>query len=577
MSKRMFLFLFLLFSIPITASADLNEIASIKNDKIEVGIDARGNLQVLKNLKTGHNYAGGSALWRLYFDRKDGQKENVITGSENRPKISMKNNSIQLDYDQLHCGEESLRYSLSLEIRLEGELVRFSSVIKNEEEHTIVRELQYPLVGDLSMVPDQKLLSTHLGGFTYQNPVDYVVRVGNAPPYMGPGQIMREYQVKYPSHTMSNCSALIGSKEGLYIGSHDLTFQDTIHGFRVWPDKNREFNRFEIGLYKYPNCTCGKEWKCDANVLAPYCGDWHETSRIYRKWADTWWSKRPTPDWIKKMTGWQRLIFRHQYGETFFKYTDLNGKIKNAGFDAGVKTVLAFGWWNSGMDNGYPDSYFITDPKQGGDQAWKKEIAKYQADGGRLLLYYNGKLIDRTSPFYRSGAANDLIFHDNTGGEHLEAYRFSGTGTFTKNHNSRSFVVADTRTKIWRQWLVRMLQRGLDFNVDGIFYDQLGYAEDMSTWDNTGEFPIPNLCLIKDKADTLKMLHDYLDVHADPHVALGTENLADVVAQHVDYIHALSGAYGGGHLIDWTRFTFPEVVFSDRDLRDDTDAVNRVN
>lgn len=575
MFKQITLFLFLLIAIPLNALED--RLYTLKDDKVEVAISAKGFLKTLKNAKTGHNYAGDAPLWRLYFDRSTGQLENVISGADNIPKIIQENNSIQLKYDTLRQNGEILQYRLVLKIWLEDGLVRFSSVLKNEEDHTIIRELQYPLVGNFALLPDQNLLSTHLGGFIHSNPLKYVVFMGNSPPYMGPGQIMRQYQLKYPSHTMSNCTALIGKKEGFYIGSHDLTFQDTIHGFRVWPDQKGDFNRFEPGLYKYPNCTFGKEWKCDANVLAPYSGDWHETSRIYRKWADTWWHPRPVPEWIRKMTGWQRLIFRHQYGETFFKYTDLNGKIRKVGFDVGVNTVLAFGWWNSGMDNGYPDSYFITDPDQGGDAAWKKEIADYRAAGGRLLLYYNGKLIDRTSPFYQSGAASDLIFRDNTGGEYLEAYRFSGTGTFTKNHNSRSFVVADTRSKIWRQWLIRMLQRGLDFNVDGIFYDQLGYAEPMTTWDTSGEFAIPNVCLIKDKADTLKILHDYLDAHADPNVALGTENLADVVVQQVDYIHSLSGAFGGGHFVDWTRFTFPEVVFSDRDLRDDTEAVARVN
>jgi len=55
------------------------------------------------------------------------------------------------------------------------------------------------------------------------------------------------------------------------------------------------------------------------------------------------------------------------------------------------------------MDNGYPDSYFVSDPAQGGDAALKKAIGDFKQGGGKVILYYNGKLIDTESNFYRKG------------------------------------------------------------------------------------------------------------------------------------------------------------------------------
>ena len=92
-----------------------------------------------------------------------------------------------------------------------------------------------------------------------------------------------------------------------------------------------------------------------------------------------------------------------------------------------IKKVLGtyndgtFGWWNEGMDNGNPD--YSPDESQGGDAALKAEIAKYQANGNHLLLYYNGKLIDRESRYYKSGMGAKVCRHDNTGSEILERYK----------------------------------------------------------------------------------------------------------------------------------------------------------
>ena len=552
----------------------------LKNDKIEVSIDNKGFLASLKNVKTGREYAAGDALWRLYYDTHE-EKEIQVSGSEQAATVSMKGNVITIKYDKLKVPSSEyngrgdvMNLSLTLNVILEDDMVRFTSEMTNNEPHTIVRELQYPLVGDMPLPEDYKLLITDTGGQLYPDIKGTILKNSNTSPYKSPAQFFRQWDIKYPTRIAANCFAFITDTEGLYFGSHDNTFQDTWHGFRLYPDKNRDFNRLEAGFYKYPDCFCGETWKCDANVIAPYCGSWHQTSRFYRRWADTWWDKRQPPMWIRQMNGWHRIIFKHQYGEYLFTYKDLNGHIKDVAKSVDDDVIFTFGWWKNGMDNGYP--VYDADPAQGGDAAWKKAISDYRRSGGHVILYFNGKLIDRESDFYKNGPGKDICYKDNTGAEFIEQYKFTGMGTFLGDKNARSFVVADSRNKLWRDMLVKFADRAYDYGANSVFFDQMGYGERTTNWDLSREFPVPNLYTAADKAKTLKIIRDHISAK-DPEFGLGTEWLTDVTCQMTDFTHIYTTTAGPHSLMDWFRYTFPEVIISDREVRDDSDIERRVN
>jgi len=559
------LLLILIFSVIIIRWGIPQKLYTLKNSKIEITIDEKGNLVSLKNLDTGQNYASGKSLWRLYYDRKV-EKDNEVIASTYAPTVLADKNEITISYPKLSHQAEELNFNLTLKIILEDGLVKFASKITNSEPHTIIREIQYPLIGNCQAPADHQLLTTTEGGKLYPDPKKQILSIPFS--YMGPDQHFRKMTVKYPAQVASNCFALVGTTQGLYLGSHDSTFQDTWHGLRMYPDKNHNFTELEVGLYKYPSCMFGETWKNDANVVAPYSGNWHETAKIYRKWADSWWRHREEPQWVKEMNGFQRIIMKHQYGETLFPYTDFNNRIKKAGESVGINVVFPFGWWNTGMDNGYPDSYFVTDPKQGGDAAWKQAIAGFKKDGGKILMYYNGKLIDTESDYYKKGDGKKVCFHNNTGNEIREDYRFFGPGTFTGYYDARTFVVADTKNPKWQRKLYEMADHALYLGANSVFYDQLGYAESVGNWDVSKEFPIPELQIIYDKGNALKMIHDYIDTK-DKDFAIGTEHIADYTSQFCDYVHIVTNLSDPCNFLDWFRYTFPEIILSDRNLDGD--------
>ena len=576
--KRIFFAVALLFSV--TTCWSKNNVSdngqfTISNNRMSVTVTKQGMLKELINVGTGQNYASEDYMWRLYYDSPE-QKEIEITGDKQEVSVSKTTNGILLDYPQLRGPFGVLKAHLQLTRTLEEDKVRFSSKMTNGAEHTVIRELQYPLVRNIQLPGNYKLITAQAGGKIYDDVRQHIITNGFMDkPYKRPDQVFHQLNLKYPSGVSMNCFLLAGEKQGIYFGSHDNLFQDTWHGLRLYRDKDRKYTVLESGLYKYPNCFSGETWSNNANVIAPYSGTWHTAAQIYRKWAETWFDHRKTPEWVKLMPSWQRIIFKHQYGEYLFHYPDLYGVMKEAGHSVGCNAVLAFGWWEEGMDHGNPD--YSPDRSQGGDEGWAAAIKEFKKDGDKLLMYYNGKLIDRESKFYKYGEGKHVCYHDNTGAERIEQYRFTNYGTWLGEYDARSFVVANTTHPAWRQKLIEMADRAYRCGANSVFYDQLGYGESMNTdWDLTKEYPVPNLRVLYDKGQTLKYIRAHIQ-KLDPDFALGTEWLCDYTAQYCDYIHMYPENSGYDSFQELFRYTFPEIIFTDRGLRDDTDVERRVN
>ncbi len=548
---------------------------SVTDGDLTVAVD--GDVAALRYLGSGsgHNYAGDEGLWRLYYNTLE-EKEIEISALDEDPNVYYDGDSICIDYETL--GGKA--FELSLRIWIENGEACFGASLRNNEPHTIIRELQYPLVGDLNLPDGYKLLTTHTGGQVFDDPVRKISDVDVRPLYMTPAQKFRQYDLQYPRNAASNCFAFTGKRDGLYFGSHDTSLQQTWHGLRTFPDKGtighvtEDFKHLEAGFYRYPNVMCGDSWTNGCSVIVPYTGDWTETSRIYRRWADTWWKHDAVPEWVSDMTGWQRIIFKHQYGEYLRTYRDLPGRIREAGRSVGCDAVLAFGWWYEGMDNGYPD--YTVDHTQGGDPAWKEAIREFREDGGRLILYYNGRLIDVESDFYRNGKGSSVSNRDNTGREFTEHYKFTGEGTTLGYYDSRTFVIADMSSRLWRDMLLSMADRAMDYGADAVFYDQLGVAEEFPSWDLSREFPVQDVFTGRYKAEALREIRDHVKA-LDPSFGLGTEWLSDCTSQFCDFVHIVEFTALPESFPEWFRYTFPEVIWSDRCVRDDNDVPRRVN
>ena len=549
----------------------------LKNELVKVAIDKDGNLTSLTNLKTGHNYASGGYLWRMFYDTH-AEREIQIMPDMQKARVSCDGKAITIAYDKLtDIDGVKLDMELRLIVTLQGDEVHFASEVANNTEHSVIRELDYPLLHNANMPKDHALIMSHSGGRYYADPIKHILSKAMSTPYMGPHQHFRQRDLHYGGNASMNFFLLAGEKEGVYFGSHDPLIQDTWHGMRVYPDAQGKFTQPEYGLFKYPHCFYGEKWSNDTNIFALYDGTWHKAADKYRAWVEkTWWDRKPQPKWVQEMKSWQRIIFKHQYGDYLLKYTDLNGRVKDAAESVDSNTVLFFGWWKEGFDNAYPN--YTEDDTQGGDKAMSKEIKKFCTNGKHLAVYFNGHLIDRNSEFYKSGLGSKVCYKSPSGSEIADEYRFSGMGSWLSQYMAQTFVIADSRFPEWRELLKGLVDRAASVGGSAAFFDQMGkgYGKKVP-WDTSREFPVPDTRLVYDKGQTMKIVRDYARSKYGDEFGIGSEHIVDYSSHYVDFTMSNGILYGKQDFTELMRYTFPEIKFSNRNQRDDLDVERRVN
>ena len=553
--------------------------ARLCNDKVEVVVDKDGNLTVLKNLVTGHNYASGNYLWRMSYDTH-AEREIQIMPDAQKARVSCDGKAITIHYPKLvDIDGAKVAMSLTLTLTLQDDEVHFASAVENNMEHSIIRELHYPLVRNAQLPKNHALILSHSGGRFYADPVKHInsKAMSGSAQYMSPHQHFRQRDVHYGGHAAMNFYLFNGENCGVYVGSHDPLIQDTWHGLRVYPDANGEFTQLEFGLYKYPHCFCGEKWTNDTNLISLYNGTWHVAADKYGKWVRaTWWDRKPQPKWVQEMKSWQRVIFKHQYGDYLLKYTDMNGRVKDAAESVDANTLLFFGWWKEGFDNSYPN--YTEDDTQGGDKAMRREILKFRDSGKHVAQYFNGHLIDRLSDFYKSGLGSKVCYKSPSGSEVSDEYRFSGMGTWLSEYMAQTFVIADTRFPEWRALLKTLVDRAASCGASAAFFDQMGKGYGKKRpWDTSREFPVPDNRLVYDKGQTMKILRDYAREKYGSEFGIGSEHIMDYSMHFVDFTMSNGIKYGKEDFTELMRYIFPELKFSNRSQRDDNDVERRVN
>ena len=148
----------------------------LSDGNVEVKIGEDGAFLSLVNKETGHNYASGEGLWRMFYNTHE-EKEMQIDGTENTPEVSQEGDVIIITYKDLVHRGKALKMGLTLTVKVEDGAVRFGSEVSNNEPGTIIRELQYPLVGNMNLPEGHKLLTTHTGGQVHDDALDLIVNV----------------------------------------------------------------------------------------------------------------------------------------------------------------------------------------------------------------------------------------------------------------------------------------------------------------------------------------------------------------------------------------------------------------
>lgn len=548
----------------------------LKNAGIRLALDDRGNIQKLTNLETGREYAGKEGLWRMIYSRGT-DLERELSAENCRVSIQkLSEEKLLLTYTQMKDNTDTVDIRLSVLIELREDELHLKADLENHTPSEILREFQFPMLKNVRLRPQSKLIWSACGGACHKN-IPAMVQSGFSC-YMAQDNKAIEKSVLYPGRASTNSYVIDDGANSLYLGSHDESFQNTLHLLRKRGEK------IDLAMVKYPYLKPGEKKSCPEYVISLYSGDWHRGALKYRKWADSWYHPQKPADSILGSNGWQRIIMRHQYGELLYKYTDMP-RILRSGLKGDIDTLFLFGWFLEGHDAGYPE--YHDEEAQGGKEALKQQIAEFRRNGGKVILYYNGQLIDKATEFYKT-VGKRISIKNQSGDEHIEYYKFGGNGTALRLYGNKVFVTACHACGEWLEHLKKLADRAIELGCDGVFFDQLGFTSE-ACFDPSHGHPVPLMNPMEAKRRELKHLRDYIKSRA-PQMSLGIEWISDPTSQYADYIHNISGAASAlnnwettgekpeiADFPQWNRYIFPEVITTDREIRDDTDIPRRVN
>ncbi len=550
----------------------------ISNGTVALALDDRARLAELRNLQTGRDYAGGRGLWRLIYSHGPVIEEEITAGAC-EPRISSPApETLRIEYADMPAPTGREAFALTIDIRLAGEDILFSAELANHAgPDRVIREFNFPTIQNLALAPGQCLYGFGPMGGRPQRIEDI------------PAAIARRHSLYIAEDqkginlpwSMNGFAMFADESDSLYLGDHDPAFGLTTHLFR------KRGGEIDAGFHRSPYLAPGGKTTLSGFVVSPLAGDWHACARKFRRWFDRWYEPAPKPASLTRgFNGWYRLIFRHQYGKVLFAYDDMP-RILASMKQTGIDTLIMFGWWRDGMDAGYPEYAF--DESQGGREALKARIREFREAGGKVILYFNGRLIDTATEYYRTRGKNIAIQGPDRCNI-IEAYKFAGPGINLRHlFGHKSFALACPYSREWLDILKRHIDTAIDLGADGVFFDQLGMPERPCFNPDHGH-PAPMMDGRAKRMEQLRELRKHLKSRR-PEMSFGAEWVHHMIAPFVDYCHSCPGwndvvnrnwEKAGQkpkltHFVELFRYTFPEIPVSDRGIREDTDIERRVN
>lgn len=541
----------------------------LENDCGRIAFDDHGCLAELMTQQHKVNTVRPYLLWRAALTY-NGCREVEIRPCT--PEIRQEKNTILLHYHQCTTGKgEVLPVDIRCTVTMTDDGFQFGAEIKNVLADSVFREFQYPMIGVKRFPTPPSLINSIDGGERYNNFYENIPIWGTK--YCQQDHKFLRRQYLYPGLTGAMNCMLIDFKDwGIYYGCHDDQFDSTMHILEL----ERKINELNVFMVRYPFLKPGDTWMIDTFRIEPYSGTWHCGAKKYRAWAESSWYTPPTPPAsVTQSQGWQRLILRQQCGDLLYRYDELMKAWEDCA-KAGVDSLFLFGWTKDGMDSGYP--VYAPDEQQGGTAAMKKAIAEIRQKGGKVILYYNGQLIDMESDYYKNGRGRHVSIKRQDGSEHREFYNFGGAGSWMNWFGNKAFTVACPACEEWKEILYKHIDYALELGVDSVFFDQLGSIQHLCHDPDHGH-EVPFTSIMNSKRKLLKDLRDYLHQRS-PDTGLGIEIISDQTAQYSDFIHILVGSgvrsyseKGVEPFLEFFKYTFPEIILSNRDIRDEIKPV----
>ena len=507
-----------------------------------------------------------SDYFRLILD--DGLRTEIAIMSHKQTGVAkMVGDKLVVTYDKLvseYGDTYDVKFTVTVEI--ENGMFKFTPAVKNNTKNVRINECFCPLAdfNELYGAEEDDVIYFPNGlGTRVENPWKFMKDMTSVWYQHDEYEIFWHYH--YPRATMG-WFGIESNGHFLYVGRHDekarhcfMTVKQRIHADPL---------NLMVGIDHFPMARPGEELELPPTVLGILDGDWRAGADFYRAWADkTFFKVTKKHDWVKKMVGWQRIIMRSQYGEDYYKASDLP-KIYEEGAKRGIHTIFLFAWWKEGMDRNYPT---YEEPYPGAFKELSDNIKKVQDMGGSIILECNCHFLDPHNPYYKE-FGDEVKIIDINGNEVRPAFVYPGRGEFRATYGSHQFPICCSGTERWRNQVLSQLKQMGDLGADCVFADCFCGCPYQPCFNDRHAH---GARVDEEWVGHRKFFESAVEYCDSADKVFAGEVVTDVAASYTQFIHGLVNVdfkIKSNQFPALFRYTFPEVITTERGIRDSEGA-----
>ena len=500
-------------------------------------------------------------FWRIILD--DGLRTEIpVVSTQQKGRVTERDGALVIEYDKL-ISEYGDEYDVYFKITVEcvDGLLQFTPYVENKQDAR-VNECFCPLADFTELYGEKKkdIIYWPNGlGSKIEDPWGTLEAMTKN--YYAHDDREVFWHHMYPRSTMG-WFGIESNGKFLYVGRHDdkfrLCFLTARHRIHSTP------SNIMVGTDHFPMARKGEAIEIPATTIGIIDGDWRAAADYYRAWADKTFFKVVKKDkWVTEMTGWQRIIMRSQYGEDYYKASDLP-KVYLEGAKRGIHTIFLFAWWKEGMDRNYP---IYKEPYEGAWAELKENIAKVREMGGRVILECNCHFLDPHTDYYKE-FGQDLVILDINGNEYRPAFVYPGRGEIRATYGAHQFPIVCAGTQMWRDQFASQLKLMNDeMQPDCLFADCYGGCPHQPCFNTKHDHG--------NRVDQEWIYHRIMFEDAEKYCAeqnkvFAAEVVTDIAAAYTQFIHGLINVdfqIKGTAFPALFRYTFPEVITTERGIR----------
>lgn len=319
-------------------------------------------------------------------------------------------------------------------------------------------------------------------------------------------------QINYCGLASMTFMYLYDDNNGLYFGSHDLSFPVT----GVVAEAGRERYFMGLSFTKYRDFAYGETCDGGEYVLAINDKDWHAAKEIYRNYLAPSLKFHNYPDYLDDQWGLNQCYNFKRQGGIIQNYFPNIPNMYECGKKYGLNHMFIASWNRGGFDTDYPEYY--PDMELGTAMDFVRGLQYIKDHGGIPTLYINARIFE-TSGDYASSVGEKMAMKKPNQENYIETYGI------------KSFTISCPSDKQWSHQLIdtaEFLVRG--YGALGVYLDQLGSAEPFPCYQDQHSHNHIG-CFNNGYLHILEEIHNRIKKY-DERCFILTENIGDIYGSY---------------------------------------------